>query len=187
MKYAPSSRLTLSVCWRGGIGSYTAQPLSRCMWDGRCCCFTPSCFRRGPRSQEVEKGSDCSIHKAKLSPPQWFCLKWAAVSTIVLIITTVEERSWIKPRSVCLPALPLDLTGLRGGDATIWTHCRCFGLSTSLQLQPIIIIMEICKAPTLRLKALNKHSINTHNVHRDGNVISNKNRYNKQNKKGRRS
>ena len=32
----------------------------------------------------------------------------------------------------------------------------------------------ICKAPTLRLKALNKHSI-THNVQRDGNVISNKN------------
>ena len=29
----------------------------------------------------------------------------------------------------------------------------------------IIIIMEICKAPTPRLKALNKH--NTHNVHRD--------------------
>ena len=29
----------------------------------------------------------------------------------------------------------------------------------------IILIMEICKAPTLRLKALNKH---THNVHRDG-------------------
>ena len=33
--------------------------------------------------------------------------------------------------------------------------------------------MGICKAPTLRLKALNKHSI-THNVHRDGNVISKK-------------
>ena len=36
--------------------------------------------------------------------------------------------------------------------------------------------MEICKAPTLQLKALNKPSIiNTHNVHRDGNVTSNKN------------
>ena len=34
--------------------------------------------------------------------------------------------------------------------------------------------MEICKAPTLRLKALN-----THNVHRDGNVTSNKNVYKK--------
>ena len=32
--------------------------------------------------------------------------------------------------------------------------------------------MEICKAPTLQLKVLDKH--NTHNVHRDGNVISNK-------------
>ena len=30
----------------------------------------------------------------------------------------------------------------------------------------IIIIMEICKAPTPRLKALNKH--NTRTVHRDG-------------------
>ena len=30
-----------------------------------------------------------------------------------------------------------------------------------------VIIMEICKAPTLRLKALNKH-IYTPNVHRDG-------------------
>ena len=30
----------------------------------------------------------------------------------------------------------------------------------------VLIIMEICKAPTPRLKALNKH--NTHNVHRDG-------------------
>ena len=30
----------------------------------------------------------------------------------------------------------------------------------------IIIIMQICEAPTLRLKALNKH--NTHNVHPDG-------------------
>ena len=29
----------------------------------------------------------------------------------------------------------------------------------------VIIIMEICKAPTLRLKALNKD--NTHGVHRD--------------------
>ena len=38
----------------------------------------------------------------------------------------------------------------------------------------IIIIMEMCKAPTLRLKAMKKHSI-THNAHRDGNVISNKN------------
>ena len=28
--------------------------------------------------------------------------------------------------------------------------------------------MEICEAPTLQLKALNKHSINTPNVHRDG-------------------
>ena len=35
----------------------------------------------------------------------------------------------------------------------------------------VIIVMEICKAPTLRFKALNKHSI----THRDGNVISNKN------------
>ena len=36
--------------------------------------------------------------------------------------------------------------------------------------------MEICKAPTLRLKALNKHSIaHIISVHRDGNVISNKN------------
>ena len=42
--------------------------------------------------------------------------------------------------------------------------------------------MDICKAPTLRLKALNKHSI-THNVHRDGNVISNKNVYKKKEKK----
>ena len=33
--------------------------------------------------------------------------------------------------------------------------------------------MEICKAPTLQLKALNKHSINTPNVHQDGNIISN--------------
>ena len=33
--------------------------------------------------------------------------------------------------------------------------------------------MDICKASTLRLKALNKHSI-THNVHRDGNAISKK-------------
>ena len=48
------------------------------------------------------------------------------------------------------------------------------------------IIMEMCKAPTLHLKALNtptlhlkalnKHSI-THNVHRDRYVISNKNVY----------
>ena len=30
----------------------------------------------------------------------------------------------------------------------------------------VIIIMEICKAPTLRLKVVNKH--NTHNVQRDG-------------------
>ena len=30
----------------------------------------------------------------------------------------------------------------------------------------IIIIMEICKVPTLWLKVLNKH--NTHNVYRDG-------------------
>ena len=42
--------------------------------------------------------------------------------------------------------------------------------------------MGICKAPTLRLKALNKHSI-THNVHRDGNVISNKNVYKKDHQK----
>ena len=40
----------------------------------------------------------------------------------------------------------------------------------------IIIIMDICKAPTLQLKALNKHSI-TRNVHRDGNVISNESVY----------
>ena len=40
-----------------------------------------------------------------------------------------------------------------------------------------IIIMEICKAYTLCLKALNKH-----NVHRDGNVISNKNVYKKKEK-----
>ena len=40
--------------------------------------------------------------------------------------------------------------------------------------------MEICTAPTLRLKALNKHSV--HNVHRDGNVISNKNVYKKKRK-----
>ena len=34
----------------------------------------------------------------------------------------------------------------------------------------IITIMKICKAPTLRLKALNKHSIrHIINVHRDGN------------------
>ena len=155
MKYAPSSRLTLSVYWRGGFGSCTAQPSSRCMWDGRWCCCTPSCFRRGPRSQEVEKGADCSIHNAKLSPPQWFCLKWAAVSTTVLIITTVEERSWIKPRSVCLPALPLDLTGLRGGDAIIWTHCRCFRLPTSLQLQPIIIIIIGRSSQILKSKQCN--------------------------------
>ena len=31
--------------------------------------------------------------------------------------------------------------------------------------------MEICKAPTLQLKALNKHSITHIDVHRDGNVI----------------
>ena len=38
----------------------------------------------------------------------------------------------------------------------------------------IIIIMEICKAPTLRLKALNKHSI-THVMYIEmENVISNK-------------
>ena len=30
--------------------------------------------------------------------------------------------------------------------------------------------MEICKAPTMRLKVLN-----THSVHREGNVINNKN------------
>ena len=43
----------------------------------------------------------------------------------------------------------------------------------------IIIIMEIYKAPTLRLKVMNKHSIyynrGTHNLHGDGNVINNKN------------
>ena len=41
--------------------------------------------------------------------------------------------------------------------------------------------MDICKAPTLRLKAPNKH-YNTHNVHRDGNVISNKNVFKKREK-----
>ena len=47
----------------------------------------------------------------------------------------------------------------------------------------IIIIMENCKAPTLRLKVLNMHNItHTHNVHRDGNVISNKNEYKKKRK-----
>ena len=39
--------------------------------------------------------------------------------------------------------------------------------------QLFIIIMETCKAPTLLLKMLNKHNV-THNVHRGGNVISNK-------------
>ena len=42
-----------------------------------------------------------------------------------------------------------------------------------------VIIMGICKAPTLRLKALNTH---THNVRRDGNVIGNKNVDKKQEK-----
>ena len=42
--------------------------------------------------------------------------------------------------------------------------------SVTLNYNINIIIMEICKAPILRLKALNKHS----NEHRDGNVISNK-------------
>ena len=44
----------------------------------------------------------------------------------------------------------------------------------------MILIMEICKAHTLRLKALNKY--NTHIVHRDGSVISNKNVYKKRKK-----
>ena len=38
--------------------------------------------------------------------------------------------------------------------------------------------MEIYKASSLRLKAMNKHSISqyiTHDVHGDGNYISNKN------------
>ena len=42
-------------------------------------------------------------------------------------------------------------------------------LHVSLQMTPctlIIIITDICKVPTPRLKALNKH--NTHNVHQDG-------------------
>ena len=39
----------------------------------------------------------------------------------------------------------------------------------------IIVIMEICKAPTLRLRVLNKHSI-THIMYVEmENVISNKN------------
>ena len=42
--------------------------------------------------------------------------------------------------------------------------------------------MEIRKAPTLRLKVLNKHSV-AYNVHRDGNVVSIKNVYKKKRKK----
>ena len=43
----------------------------------------------------------------------------------------------------------------------------------------VIIVMEICKAPTLRFKALNKHSI-THIMYIEvENVISNKNVYKK--------
>ena len=46
--------------------------------------------------------------------------------------------------------------------------CQGRTVSISHNLIILIIIMEICEAPTLQLKALNKHSINTHNVHRDG-------------------
>ena len=42
--------------------------------------------------------------------------------------------------------------------------------------------MEIRKAPTLRLKVLNKHSV-AYNVHRDGHVVSIKNVYKKKRKK----
>ena len=39
--------------------------------------------------------------------------------------------------------------------------------------------MQICQAPTLRLKALNKHN-NTHNIHRHGKCYQ---RFNKQTEK----
>ena len=54
--------------------------------------------------------------------------------------------------------------------------------TSGLIIRIIIIIIEICKAPTLRLKALNKHSI-THIIYiKMENVISNKNVYKKEKK-----
>ena len=58
---------------------------------------------------------------------------------------------------------------------------RCSAQHTSKRLFQMIVIirrMEMCKAPTLRLKVLNKH-----NVHRDGNDIRNKNVYKKKEEK----
>ena len=80
-------------------------------------------------------------------------------------------------------------TGARchaGMSGVTWGQAECNGVSRStkeweiaetglpwmmiiiiiIKLLIITTIMEICKAPTLRLKALNKH--NTHNVHRGG-------------------
>ena len=58
--------------------------------------------------------------------------------------------------------------------------CLCFPSSLSLLLVVVVVIvvvvflssllMKLCKAPTLRLKALNKHNI-THNVHRDVKIL----------------
>ena len=60
------------------------------------------------------------------------------------------------------------------------THCilvicdsKCVTVECILNIHQsgssaVLIIMEICKAPTLCLKVLNKHNIAHHNVHQDG-------------------
>ena len=51
------------------------------------------------------------------------------------------------------------------------TACTKLGLIIITIIIIMIIIMEICKAPTLRLKALNKHSI-THIMYIEMEMIS---------------
>ena len=57
--------------------------------------------------------------------------------------------------------------------SSVTNRGTCFGIINSVRFKPfitIIIIMEICKAPTLRLKALNKH---THIMYIEMEMLSN--------------
>ena len=92
----------------------------------------------------------------------------------VAVILGVETLCMCAFRKPCLQGIQswLAAEGRRHAESRRRIWWVCHGLCHCVLL--IIIMMEICKAPTLRLKALNKHSI-THNVHRDGNVTSNEN------------
>ena len=141
---------------------YVSAPVS--LWDGLCLCTVSHWDGLGlctmcpvtPSFYTVQATDSMYDHtKRNYTIPAWLLSRWMLWTDLCLSLSPLCFISIFSYciRSWCYSTLTLTRQCV--------SACACLSVNKimlTVQSLYTIIIMEICKAPTLRLKALNKHN-----------------------------